>query len=117
MADEELETEDGGEAAPHGWTKRELIEVAELSPRSFDTIRKAARIKGPSHGGLNHVFDQEDMFALIQKAESGKFTVLGPVAARAWRVLLVEAGIVMPEVISRGRRGRTEDVIKRRVGS
>jgi hypothetical protein len=87
-----------------GWTKHQLMEAAELSGKSFDTIRKAARIKGPSHGGLGHVFDAQDLFALIAKAEGGRFSQLGPSAARAWRALLTQAGIQMPAVISRARR-------------
>ncbi len=99
------EHDDSGESAPRtGWTKGELVDAAEISPKTFDTIRKAARIKGPSHGRLGHVFDHQDMFALIQKVESGRFSVAGPSIAKAWRALLAEAKVVMPEVISRARR-------------
>lgn len=90
--------------AEEGWTKQQLMEVADLSGKTFDTIRKAARVKGPSHGGLGYIFDEQDMFALIAKVESGRFSQLGPPVARAWRTLLAEAGIKMPEVISRARR-------------
>lgn len=87
-----------------GWTKHQLMEVGELSGKGFDALRKAARVKGPTHGGLRHIFGTEDMFALIQKAESGKYNINGGPAARAWRTLLAEAGIAMPAVISRVRR-------------
>ena len=78
--------------------------AGELSAKSFDTIRKAARIPGPSHGRLKHVFGADEVIALIDKAEGGKFTERGAPAARAWRQLLAEAGVAMPEVISRRRR-------------
>jgi hypothetical protein len=71
-----------------GWTKQELMEASELSPKTFDTIRKAARVRGPSHGGLSWVFSRADVEALIQRAESGTFTERGPPAAAAWRKLL-----------------------------
>jgi hypothetical protein len=90
--------------AEEGWTKQQLMEAADLSGKTFDTIRKAARVKGPTHGGLGYIFDEQDMFALIAKVESGRFSQIGPSAARSWRALLAEAGIQMPEVISRGRR-------------
>jgi hypothetical protein len=96
------------DAAP-GWTKQELLDVViehrgQLSTKTFDTIRKTARVSGPSHGGRNHVFSPEDLFALIHVAEGGRFTERGPEAAKAWRALLKDAGIKMPEVISRARR-------------
>jgi hypothetical protein len=94
----------GETPSPAGWTKHELMTVGELSAKSFDTIRKAARVPGPTHGRLKHVFSAVDMFGLIQKAEGGRFTERGKPAAKAWRKLLIEAGIVMPEEISRGRR-------------
>ena len=87
-----------------GWTKHQLMETGGISGKGFDALRKAARVKGPTHGGLRHIFGAEDMFALIQKAESGKYNINGGPAAAVWRVLLEEAGIAMPEVISRVRR-------------
>lgn len=90
--------------AEQGWTKQQLMEAADISGKTFDTIRKAARVKGPSHGGLGYIFDEQDMFALIAKTESGRFSQLGPAVAAAWRILLKEAGIQMPETISRSRR-------------
>lgn len=75
-----------------GWTKGELLEACDLSPKSFDTLRKAARVRGPSHGGLNWVFSRADVEALIQRAESGKFTEMGPSAAAAWKKLLTGEG-------------------------
>ena len=88
-----------------GWTKHQLVLAAGFSPKTFDTVRKAARIKGPSHGGLGYVFGAEDLMALIDRAESGRFSRIGAPAAQAWRVLLVEAGIQMPPKISTRRRG------------
>ncbi len=87
-----------------GWTKHDLMAAGEISGKGFDALRKAARVKGPTHGGLRHVFGVEDMFALIQKAESGKYNINGGPAAKAWRVMLAEKGIEMPSVISRVRR-------------
>lgn len=90
-----------------GWTKQELLDAVpegQLSPKTFDTIRKAARVRGPSHGGRNHVFSADDLIALIDKCESGRFTERGPAAAAVWRALLHGAGIRMPDQVSRGRR-------------
>ncbi|HYE62803.1 MAG TPA: hypothetical protein VD997_12475 [Phycisphaerales bacterium] len=78
----------GGQPEAQGWTKAELLEACDLSPKSFDTLRKAARVRGPSHGGLNWVFSRADVEALIHRAESGKFTEMGPTAAAAWKKLL-----------------------------
>ena len=68
----------------------ELLEASGLSPKTFDTIRKAARVRGPGHGGMDWAFSVEDVRALIYKAESGTFTERGPPAAEAWRALLEE---------------------------
>ena len=76
--------------AAQGWTKQELLEVSDLSPKTFDTIRKAARVRGPSHGGLSWVFSLEEVNLLIHRAESGSFTERGPAAAVAWRKLITE---------------------------
>ena len=81
----------------HGFTKKELVEASGLSPKTFDTIRKAARVRGPNHGGLNWVFPVEDVFTLIRRAESGSFSERGGPAAIGWRALLRENGISMPE--------------------
>ena len=35
------------------FSKRELLEASGLSAKTFDTIRKAARVKGPGHGGMD----------------------------------------------------------------
>jgi hypothetical protein len=90
-----------------GWTKQELIEAAgataaesndpPLSPKTFDLIRKAARVRGPTHGGMTWVFSPEDLVALVQRAEGGAFTERGLPAARAWRALLAERGIHLQE--------------------
>lgn len=97
---------DPDEPHPPAWTKAELIDAAAISPKRFDTIRKAARVKGPSHGGLKHVFSAMDLIALIQRAGSGTFSQTGKPIAEAWKTLLEEAGMRMPETISRERRER-----------
>lgn len=75
-----------------GFTKRELMEAASISAKVFDSIRKAARVRGPTHGGLNWVFSAEDVRAMIHRAKSGTFTERGAPAAEAWeRVLSGEA--------------------------
>jgi len=95
-----------------GWTKQELLDAVPggrehaISPKTFDTIRKAARVNGPSHGGRNHLFSPEDLFALIDKAESGRFTERGVAPAAAWRGLLAEAGVPVPENVGRSRSTR-----------
>ena len=86
-----------------GWTKHELMTAGDLSGRGFDTMRKAARVQGPTHGGLRHIFSADDLIRLIAKAESGKFTINGAQGAIAWRKMLAEAGIAMPDVVSRAR--------------
>lgn len=98
---------DEGAAEPHPpqWTKTELVEAAGVSPKTFDTIRKAARVRGPTHGGRNHIFDGPDLIALIHRAESGRFSQIGKPVAEAWRRLLTAAGLVMPTTISTKRRG------------
>lgn len=96
------------EQHPPEWTKAELLDAAGISPKSFDTIRKASRVKGPSHGGLKHVFSAMDLIAMIQKAGSGTFSQTGKPIAEAWTRLLHEAGMRMPETISRQRRERGE---------
>lgn len=79
------------------WPKHELVDASGLSDKTFDTIRKAARVRGPSHGGRNHLFSADDLIALIIRAESGRFTERGPPAAAAWRQLLRDAGIKPPD--------------------
>jgi hypothetical protein len=54
----------------------------------FDTIRKAARVRGPGHGGLAWRFSEEDVRMMIQRAESGTFSERGKEPAAAWRRLL-----------------------------
>lgn len=85
----------GNDATLH-FSKRELLEACDLSAKTFDTIRKAARIKGPGHGGLNWPFSVSDVIALIKRAESGQWSERGAPAAAAWRRLLGESGIEAP---------------------
>lgn len=73
-----------------GFTKQDLLDASGLSPKTFDMIRKAARVRGPGHGGLAWVFSAEDVAALASRAESGTFSHRGPPAAAAWRTLLSE---------------------------
>ncbi|HZW05903.1 MAG TPA: hypothetical protein VFF65_02175 [Phycisphaerales bacterium] len=79
-----------------GFTKQQLLDACDLSAKSFDTLRKAARVKGPSHGGLNHVFSVDDLIQLVHRAESGTFTERGAPAAKAWRAFAIEHGIHIP---------------------
>lgn len=82
-----------GEVPDDGWTKQELMDAGELSAKSFDRLRKAARVRGPSHGGLSWIFSPEDLTALVKRAESGEFSFSRTGTARAWRDLLKERGI------------------------
>lgn len=79
-----------------GFTKRELLEASGLSSKTFDSIRKAARIRGPGHGGLDWLFSYADLAALIRRAESGQWSERGAPAAAAWRELLRERGVEAP---------------------
>ncbi len=81
--------------------------AGDLSAKTFDLIRKAARVRGPSHGGLAWVFSPADVGALVQRAESGSFTERGGLAAAAWRRLLQESGVEIAEQRKlRGSGGR-----------
>ncbi|MBU6414398.1 MAG: hypothetical protein KGS45_13120 [Planctomycetes bacterium] len=71
-----------------GFSKGQLMEVASISSKTFDIIRKAARVKGPPHGGLSWIFSIEEIHMLIQKARGGNFTERGAPAADAWEYLL-----------------------------
>lgn len=71
-----------------GFTKQELLEVGNVSAKVFDSIRKAARVRGPSHGGLNWVFTREDVKTLIKRARAGNFSERGPGPADAWERLM-----------------------------
>lgn len=92
-----------------GFLKEELLEVADISSKTFDMIRKAARVKGPSHGGLEYVFSAEDVKQIIRTSEGGRFTERGAPAAAAWRLMLTERGLSMEEPKKlRGTRGRDD---------
>ncbi len=84
-----------------GITKQALCDAGDISPKTFDLMRKAARIKGPSHGGLTWVFTYEDIAALIKRAESGSFTERGGFAAKAWRSLLMQQGIDLEPAVAK----------------
>ncbi|MBL8875540.1 MAG: hypothetical protein JNM86_07070 [Phycisphaerae bacterium] len=73
---------------PDAFSKQQLLDAADISSKTFDAIRKASRVRGPGHGGLNWMFSRADIEAIIKKAGSGNFTERGPAAAEAWRLLL-----------------------------
>lgn len=70
-----------------GFTKEELLNSGEISSKTFDMIRKAARVRGPAHGGLSYVFTLDDVATLVLTAEGGRFTERGAPAAVGWRTL------------------------------
>lgn len=95
-------------AGVDGWTKQELMDAVGdaaimegeggsrrggLSAKTFDTLRKTARVPGPSHGGLTWVFSSEEVATMIRCAEGGKFTERGGPIAAAWRALLGAEGV------------------------
>lgn len=86
-----------GEVPGEGWTKQELMDSGEVSAKAFDRLRKAARVRGPSHGGLSWIFSPEDLVSLVRRAESGTFSENRGRTARAWRLLLRERGMEMSE--------------------
>lgn len=104
IEESEDESQQPDEPHPPQWTKGELVDAGGMSPKTFDTVRKAARVKGPQHGGLNHIFSALDLIALIQRAQSGRFSREGKIWAEVWIRMLNEAGLQMPETISRQRR-------------
>lgn len=75
-----------------GFTKRDLLEAGAISAKSFDTMRKVARIRGPSHGCLDWVFSYDDVRALIRTAEGGRYTLTGGPVAAGWRTIMAERG-------------------------
>jgi len=87
---------DTNEDPSEGFTKQELLDGSGLSAKTFDLIRKAARVRGPGHGGRNWVFSATDVVALVRKAEGGTFTERGEPAAAAWRLMLGERGVDVP---------------------
>ena len=107
-----------------GWSKQELLDAvgatarlegeigrretsssgSGLSPKTFDAIRKVARVKGPSHGGNSWVFNAEEVKALIRTAEGGRFTERGGPIGAAWRALLLERGIEVEGKMSKRRK-------------
>lgn len=92
-----------------GISKEELLEVANISSKTFDMIRKASRVRGPGHGGLEYIFPLEDVKQIIRTAEGGRFTERGAPAAAAWRAMLAERGVTMEEPRKlRGTRGRDD---------
>jgi hypothetical protein len=60
------------------YSKRELLEASGLSAKTFDLIRKAARVRGPGHGGLDWEFSATDLVAMIRKAEGGSSRARSP---------------------------------------
>lgn len=76
--------------ASEGWTKQELLRAGGVSAKTFDLIRKAARVRGPSHGGLGWVFSAADVETMVRRAESGRFSEIGGPVGAAWRGLLAE---------------------------
>lgn len=93
----------------HSFTKAELLEAGNISAKTFDLIRKAARVRGPGHGGLSWIFSLDDVYALIHRASGGTFTERGAPAAILWRAMLVDRGLPLPESVpqetSRSQRG------------
>lgn len=90
------------------FTKRELLEAAGgLSSGVFDTLRKAARVKGPGHGGLDWEFSVDDVRALIHRAGSGNFTERGEKAVPGWQALLESRGFKNTVETERGNPHRT----------
>src|SRR5258705_10806805 len=87
------ERSDTGDRNSLRFSKREMMEVGNVSAKVFDSIRKAARVRGPGHGGLDWAFDVNDVRSLIHRAESGSFTERGAAPAAAWRTMLAEAGV------------------------
>ncbi len=92
-----------------GVSKADLLDTADISSKTFDMFRKAARVTGPNHGGLKYIFTIEEVTRLILKAESGKFTERGPIAALAWRKILTEKGVALPAARLPGNRDRSDD--------
>lgn len=92
-----------------GWTKQELMDAGDLSSKTFDMIRKAARVRGPGHGGLDWVFGVDDLIDLIFRAEAGAQRTWAA-GRTGWRALLAERGVkIQPRAAARNRRSDTPD--------
>jgi hypothetical protein len=76
-----------------GFTKAELMEAAGISAGIFDAIRKASRVKGPGHGGLDWLFAPPDIKIMIAQARKKTHTERGGERiALAWETLLAGGG-------------------------
>ncbi len=64
------------------------MHAAKITAGLFDSIRKAARVRGPAHGGMDWAFSRTDVEALIHRARDGRFRALASDAAAAWEALL-----------------------------
>lgn len=72
-----------------GFTKAQLMESGGISAGIFDAIRKASRVKGPGHGGLDWLFPTQDVRRLIVQCRKGTHTERGgEQIAQAWEALL-----------------------------
>jgi hypothetical protein len=72
-----------------GFTKAQLMEAGEVSANIFDAIRKASRVRGPSHGGLDWLFPTADIRTMIEQARKKTHTERGGAEiASAWERLL-----------------------------
>ena len=97
MAVRTFRSEDPSTPPEEGISKEELIDAAEMSSKTFDMIRKASRVRGPGHGGLDYVFPYDDIKDIIRTSEGGRFTERGAPAAVIWRAMLADRGITMEE--------------------
>lgn len=71
-----------------GFTKRELMEAAGVTSGMFDVVRRAARVRGPSHGGMDWVYSREDVMTMARKAQDGNLRERAGDAGKAWEALL-----------------------------
>lgn len=65
------------------------MEAGAISSGIFDAIRKASRVKGPSHGGLDWLFHPDDIKTLIAQCRKKTHTERGgEQIAQAWEALM-----------------------------
>lgn len=76
---------------PHGWTKQDLCDIADISSGTFSQISVAAEVTRPKSGEHSYRFRHDELVFLIEAAERADGKRKWLLAAKAWRELLSRA--------------------------